>query len=130
MENCEGPRQMEDLPSCSCTKRKIWPPGLPQKGKKEPCLRLGSPETESEPKIYLQEIYQGKFSGTTPVRKWGKQDWIEREVASEASTNHTECSGMGLAHQSCPEWEKKARSLYPSSVDVCCPWAESITSSR
>lgn len=39
------------------------------KEKKEPCLRLGSPETESEPKIYLQEVYQGEFSGTTPVRK-------------------------------------------------------------
>lgn len=46
--NCEGPRKMENLPSCSCAIWNTWPPGLPQKGKKVRCLRLGSPETDSK----------------------------------------------------------------------------------
>lgn len=80
--NCERPRQMEDPPSCSWS---LWPPGLPQKGKKERCLWLGSLKTDYDPKICVQEVQHGEFSGRTSVRKRGKQDWVEGEVASEAS---------------------------------------------
>lgn len=80
----------------------MWPSRSPQKRKRERCLRLGFPETGSETKMYVQGVHEGVFSGT-PVRKWGKQAWIEGEVASEASADHPGSSGVGLTLQSCPQ---------------------------
>lgn len=78
--------------------------------------------TDSEAKMYMQEVYLEEVLGAAPVREQRRQDWIEGE-AEQTQQRPLGSRGTGMAFPTCPEWRWGEPSLYctEQSLSVICP---------